>query len=331
MYASQLSSLRSATAPPERRGLPRDEVRMLVTHRQSGANEHRRFTEVSEVLRPGDLLVVNDSATVPASLCANRSSGHSLTLHVSTQVDERLWLTEPRESVLRGEELALPGGGSVVTIAPADPEHPRLWYSWFQLPQPMHAYLARHGKPIRYRYVTDDFPIDDYQTIFAREPGSSEMPSAARPFSTRVVTALKARGVEIVAITLHCGVASLEEPERPAAERYRVSPETAAAVNRARAEGRRVIAIGSTPLRALESSFYENRIVASSGWTGLVIDQRHPVRTIDGLLSGFHQTTATHQSILRTFLGCDTLAAAYAEAAENGYYQHEFGDVHLML
>jgi S-adenosylmethionine:tRNA ribosyltransferase-isomerase len=157
------------------------------------------------------------------------------------------------------------------------------------------------------------------------------MPSAARPFSKRVVDGLIEHGIEIATITLHCGVASLEEPERPAAERYHVPVETAEAVNHARAQGRRVIAVGSTALRALESSFYGGDIIASSGWTDLVIGDRHTVRTVEGVLTGFHDTAATHQSILRAFLGRGLLASAYAEAADAGYYQHEFGDVHLIL
>lgn len=331
MYALQTSSLRNATAPPERRGVARDEVKMLVTDRASAANRHVRFLDLPSVLRPGDLLVVNDSATIAAALGAQRRNGERLQLHVATMIDDRIWMTEPRDAVLCGEELQLAAGGSVVTIAPVDPQYPRLWYTWFQLPEPMYAYLAKHGKPIHYGYVTEEFPLSDYQTIFAREQGSSEMPSAARPFSERVVEALKRRGVEIATITLHCGVASLEEPERPPSERYRVPEETARAVNRARSEGRRVIAVGSTALRALESSFYRGEVIASSGWTDLIIGDRHTLRTIDALLTGFHDSAATHQSILRAFLGSGLLASIYAEAADAGYYQHEFGDVHLIL
>ncbi len=331
MYALQISSLRNATEPPERRGVARDEVKMLVTHRVSGTNRHVRFLDIPSVLQAGDLLVVNDSATIPAALSARRQNGERIQLHVATKIDERIYVTEPRDTVLCGEELRLPAGGSVVAIAPLDPEYPRLWYAWFHIPEPMYDFLGRHGKPIHYGYVTEEFPMDDYQTIFAREPGSSEMPSAARPFSTRVLEALIARGVEIATITLHCGVASLEEPERPPAERYRVPVETAQAVNRARVQGRRIIAVGSTALRALESSYYRGETTASSGWTDLVITDAYTVRTVDGLLTGFHDSAATHQSILRAFLGRGLLASAYAQAADAEYYQHEFGDVHLIL
>ena len=169
-----------ATAPPEHRGIARDAVRLLVTDRVRGAQAHVRFYELPSLLRAGDLLVVNDSATVSAALAARRADGRQLQLHLSTKIDERIWMVEPRATVLCGEELRLPGGGSVVLIAPVDPAYPRVWYRWFQLPQAMLAYLERYGEPIRYGYVTERFPLADYQTLFAREPGSSEMPSAAR-------------------------------------------------------------------------------------------------------------------------------------------------------
>lgn len=323
--------LLEATAPPERRGIKRDAVRLLVTNRRLATHDHHRFFNLPAVLRAGDLLVVNDSATLPAALTAVRANGESVALHLATMIDRRIWMVEPRATVLCGEELRLPDGGSVVMIAPVEPEKPRVWYGWFALPQDMHAYLAAHGEPIRYGYVTQHFPIGDYQTMFARVPGSSEMPSAARPFTPRVVRELRRAGIDIATITLHCGVASFEQPERPTTERYAVPPETADAINVARAESRRVIAVGSTALRALESAAQPGFVASSSGWTDLVIDEDYRVRAADGLLTGFHGSRATHQSILRAFLGRDLLRDAYAEAGEHGYRCHEFGDAHLIL
>jgi S-adenosylmethionine:tRNA ribosyltransferase-isomerase len=323
--------LAEAVAPPERRGVERDAVRLLVTDRATRRHAHARFFELPAFMRAGDLLVVNDSATVPAALRAQRPGGQRMMLHVATMLDQRLWLTEPRGTVQGGEQLRLPGGGSAVMLAPVEPEHPRVWYVRFDLPLPMYAFLAAHGEPIRYGYVTESFPLTDYQTIFARTSGSSEMPSAARPFTPRVVRALNARGVEIATLTLHCGVASFEAPERPTIERYAVSLETAEAVNRARREGRRVIAVGTTALRALESARHGSQVVKSAGWTDLIIGESGSVTTADGLLTGFHDAGATHQWIIAAFLDRGTVVAAYAEAAENGYRQHEFGDVHLIV
>jgi len=323
--------LLEAVAPPERRGIARDEVRMLVTDRAAQLHVDARFVDLPKFLRAGDVLLVNDSATLPAAIEARRENGERLLLHVATMLDERLWTAEPRGSVRAGEELRLPGGASAVVIAPSDPVHPRLWYTWFQLPVAMHAYLDRYGQPIRYGYVTEHFPISDYQTIFAKQPGSAEMPSAARPFTPRVVHALHERGVEIAPVTLHCGVASFEAPELPASERYSVSPQAAAAVNAARREHRRVIAVGMTALRAIESATPQREVVSSAGWTDLVMREHDQPKSVDALLTGFHDAAATHQWILRAFLGRDLLADAYAHAAESGYYQHEFGDVHLIV
>ena len=323
--------LLDATAPPERRGITRDAVRMLVTDRQSRTHAHHQFSDLPSLLRAGDLLVVNDSATVPAALTAQRASGERVQLHVSTMIDRRIFMVEPRAPVLCGEELTLPHDGSVVMIAPVEPERPRLWYGWFQLPKPMHEYLASAGEPIRYGYVKERFPLTDYLTIFAREPGSSEMPSAGRPFTRRVLRALRERGIQRTAITLHCGVASFETPELPAAERFIVRSDAADAINLARRDGRRVIATGTTVVRALETAVLDGRIVAASGWTDLVIGAEHRIRAVDTLLSGFHQEGATHRWMLRAFASNSLLSEAYSEAASHRYYQHEFGDVHLIL
>ncbi|MFZ0030429.1 MAG: S-adenosylmethionine:tRNA ribosyltransferase-isomerase, partial [Candidatus Cybelea sp.] len=179
-------------------------------------------------------------------------------------------------------------------------------------------------------YLHRSFPLRDYQTFFARNIGSSEMPSAARPFTKRVVEQLRGRGVEIATITLHCGVASFETPERPGTERFTVSREAADRVNGARREGRRVVAVGTTVVRALESAASEGGVNASSGWTDLVIGETHQLKVANALLSGFHDATATHLSMLRAFMDAELLDAAYSEALERGYACHEFGDTHLI-
>jgi len=324
-------SLIEAVGPPERHGVARDEVRMLVTNRATRSHAHARFLDLPSALRTGDILVVNDSATLPAAIAARRANGEALTLHVATMIDARIWMAEPRGTVFVGEELRLPCGGSAVMIAPVEPEQARLWYAWFQLPSPMYEYLHDVGEPIRYGYVTRRFPLSDYQTMFAREPGSSEMPSASRPFTPRVVSALHARGIDFATITLHCGVASFELAERPGMERFTVPRETADALNAARAGGRRIIAIGTTVLRALESALQGNEIVASSGWTDLIIDSQSRIKSVDGFLTGFHDPKATHLWMLRAFTDAGLLASAYDEAGRRGYHYHEFGDVHLIV
>jgi S-adenosylmethionine:tRNA ribosyltransferase-isomerase len=319
-----------ATEPPEYRGIARDGVRMLVTDRQQRSHTHAHFYDLPRLLRADDLLVVNDSATLPASILARHSDGDAIRLHVSTKIDERLWMVEPRGPVTAGETLTLAGGATATMIVPVEPRQPRLWFAAFQLNAPMHAYLAEFGTPISYAYLRRAFPLADYQTLFAREMGSSEMPSAARPFTKSVVAELRDRGVEIATVTLHCGVASFEAPERPATERFTVSHSTADRVNDVRRQGRRVIAVGTTVVRALESAATDDGVVATSGWTDLIIDETYRPRAVDALLSGFHDAKATHLSLLRAFIDAGLLQDAYAQAAESGYRYHEFGDVQLI-
>jgi S-adenosylmethionine:tRNA ribosyltransferase-isomerase len=319
-----------ATEPPEYRGVARDGVRMLVSDRHKCSHTHAYFYDLPLLLRTGDLLVVNDSATLPASILARQSDGDAIRLHVSTKIDERLWTVEPRGRVAQGRTLTLPGGATATMIAPVEPSQPRLWYAAFQLNAPMYVYLAEFGTPIRYAYLRRSFPLRDYQTLFAREIGSSEMPSAGRPFTKSVVAELCDRGVEIATVTLHCGVASFEASERPATERIRVSYATAARVNNARRKGHRVIAAGTTVVRALETAATDEGVLATNGWTDLIIDETYRPKVVDALLSGFHDANATHLSLLHAFIDADLLQDAYARAAESGYRSHEFGDIQLI-
>jgi S-adenosylmethionine:tRNA ribosyltransferase-isomerase len=320
-----------ATEPPEYRGVARDGVRMLVTDSRTRSHSQAHFYDLPSLLQPGDLLVVNDSATLPAALIATRPGGDVVPLHVSTKIDERLWMVEPRGHVVGAETLHLGGNASATMLAPVEPERPRLWYAAFHLDVPMYAYLAHHGMPITYAYINRAFPLRDYETFFAREIGSSEMPSAARPFTKEIIARLRKRSVEIASITLHCGVASFEAPERPGIERFTVSHHAAERINAARREGRRVIAVGTTIVRALESAATNEGVIASNGWTDLFIDESHEIKTVDALLSGFHAETATHLSMLRAIVDAELLGSAYEEAARNGYLCHEFGDTHLIL
>lgn len=319
-----------AAEPPEYRGITRDGVRLLVTDRRTRSHSHARFYDLPALLQAGDLLVVNDSATLPAAILARRTGGQRVRLHVSTMIDARLWMAEPRGSVEAGETLSLPGGGRATVIAPVEPQRTRVWYVSFQLPLPMYAYLAEFGTPIAYGYVERAFPLRDYQTLFAHSIGSSEMPSAARPFTRPIVARLRARGIDLATITLHCGVASFEAPELPGTERFAVSHLTADRVNAARREGRRVVAVGTTVVRALETAATGDGVIASQGWTDLFIGESYRLSAVDALLSGFHDVSATHRSMLRAFMDADLLESAYGEAAERAYRYHEFGDVHLI-
>ncbi|HEY6890728.1 MAG TPA: S-adenosylmethionine:tRNA ribosyltransferase-isomerase [Solirubrobacter sp.] len=321
------ASLEAAEPPPVR-----DEVRLMVAQ-QGRPLVHARFLDLPTHLTPGDLLVVNDSATLPAALPALRADGGAVDLHLSTPdpTNPDRWVVEVRNdghrARARAERLTLPAGGSARLIAPYLSPN-RLWIAQLDLPEPLLAYLDHHGAPIRYAHEPTERPLEDHQTIFATKPGSAEMPSAGRPFTKRALTALRERGIGVQRITLHTGVSSQERGERPYPERFQVSAHTAARVN----DARRVIAVGTTVVRALESAADDTgRVHAKDGWTNLTVTPERGVRAVDGLLTGWHEPEASHLLMLEAFAGRTLLERSYAAALQHGYHWHEFGDLHLLL
>jgi S-adenosylmethionine:tRNA ribosyltransferase-isomerase len=336
-----------ATEPPEARGLARDEVRLMVSHYHDDRMAHARFRDLPAFLHAGDVLAINTSGTLPAALHARRADGTALELHLSTRLPADLWSVEVRQPngvatvpfphANAGETLGLPGGGTVTLLAPhASAQRGggpvRLWIATLQLPEPLHAYLQQHGFPIRYGYVPERWPLEYYQTVYATEPGSAEMPSAGRAFTPELITRLVAHGVQIAPLILHTGVASLEDHEPPYEEFYRVPDETARIVSAARAAGRRVIAVGTTVVRALETvADAAGMAHPGEGWTRLVVTPKRGIRAVDGLLTGFHEPRASHLAMLEALAGREHLRHTYAAALRERYLWHEFGDLHLLL
>ena len=227
--------------------------------------------------------------------------------------------------------LALPGGATAAILTPYR-HSARLWIARLNIDDTITAYLKRWGRPIAYPYVKQRFPIDAYQTVYSIEAGSAEMPSAGRPFTRRLLACLRSSGVSIRKLVLHAGVASLELHEAPQEEWFEVPLRTANAVKEAKARGGRVIAVGTTVVRALESSVdRDGEVIASRGWTDLVISPERGVRVVDGLLTGFHEPRATHLAMLEAIAGKEHIARAYEAALEGGYLWHEFGDLHLIV
>jgi S-adenosylmethionine:tRNA ribosyltransferase-isomerase len=180
--------------------------------------------------------------------------------------------------------------------------------------------------------VEGDWPLSDYQTVFGRDPGSAEMPSAGRPFTDSMVTDLVTAGVAVAAVTLHTGVSSLEPGEPPLPEPYRVPVATARLVEHTRRYGGRVVAVGTTVTRALETvAEPDGTVRAGEGWTGLVLGPDRPARVVTGLVTGWHEPGASHLSLLEAVAGHDVVASAYVEARAAGYLWHELGDSALLL
>ena len=333
-----------ATEPPEERGQGRDDVRLIVSQRSSGKVEHHRFNDLLALLRPGDLLVFNRSATVNAALEATADLQRAV-LHLARRLSDTEWIAELRHAepdslsttpwldARAGTEIALRGGGRAILLRPAvDSDVVRLWVVEVTLEPSADEYLVRWGRPIVYGHMTKSRPLSAYQTIFADVPGSAEMPSAARPFTADLVTRLLVKGVDLAPIVLHCGLSSLEAHEPPQPEPFEVPPDTAQRVNAAIRVGGRVIAVGTTCVRALESAAVgPGLVLPTSGLTNLVVDAAYTPRVTTGLLTGWHEPMASHLAMVEAFAGRSLLEASYRAALDAGYLWHEFGDSHLIL
>jgi S-adenosylmethionine:tRNA ribosyltransferase-isomerase len=332
-----------AGSPPEARGMTRDAVRMMVAHRETGELVHSTFALLPRFLDPGDLVVINTSGTIPAAVDALAEDGTRLVVHLSTHLGDERWVVEPRRPAGRSTErwtggpvprrMALGDGeGAVLDLVGPYLGSDRLWVGRLTLPQPTLTWLAVHGRPIRYGYVERPWPVSMYQNTYVTEPGSAEMPSAGRPFTPEVITRLVAKGVGVTPLVLHTGVASLESDELPYPERVVVPAATAARVNATRASGGRVVAVGTTVVRALETAVGADGVVDPfDGWTELVITPERGVFAVDGLLTGWHEPEASHLLMLEAIAGHDLLERSYDASLAEGYLWHEFGDVHLIL
>jgi len=324
-----------ASEPPA----SRDGVRLLVA-RAAGV-EHARFADLTTYLAPGDLVVVNTSATLAAALDGTRQDGRPVTVHFATALDDGGWIAElrpragadgPLPDTTAGDVLTLPDDVRLVVGDPHPAGQQRLWRVDVAVEGGVVAYLERHGRPIRYSYVPVSYPLAQYQTVFGRDSGSAEMPSAGRPFTDALVTDLVTRGIGVAPITLHTGVSSQDPGEPPQPERFRVPPATARLVNMTRAWGGRIVAVGTTVTRALESAADRSGVVReSSGWTDLVLGSHRPAVVVSGLVTGWHAPGASHLELLQAVAGAELVERAYAAALDAEYLWHEFGDSCLLL
>lgn len=336
-----------ASEPPEAHHMRRDDVRLLVSYQADNRIVHTNFRQIGQFLHEGDLLVINTSGTLNAALPATRADGTQLELHLSTHISTDVWTVEVRTyqgkssqpfyQLSAGEVLKLPGGATATLDAPYQQavqvgKPTRLWLATLQVPDSLEHFLARYGFPIHYNYVPQVWPLAYYQTAYVTEMGSAEMPSAGRAFTPELITDLVAHGVQVAPLLLHTGVASLEEHEPPYEEYYRVAPTTAQMVNAAHERGSRVIAVGTTVVRALETVTGEDGVThADEGWTSTIITPERGVHAVNGLLTGLHEPQATHLLMLAAIANREHLRIAYTEALAKRYLWHEFGDLHLLL
>jgi S-adenosylmethionine:tRNA ribosyltransferase-isomerase len=289
--------------------------------------------------------VVNTSPTVPARLDAVRGDGTVIPVHVATTLDDGSWVVEVRRpdntgpdlGVEPGSVLLLPGGVGLRLVEPFPVPGSRLWRAATDPATAAPAHLARYGTPIRYGYLARAVPLAALQNVYAApvgpgELGSAEMASAGRPFTDRLLVRLVARGIAVLPLVLHTGVSSPELHEPPAPERFAVPAATARIVTDARAHGGRVVAVGTTVTRALESATGEDGVTRpASGWTDLVLGPDSPARAVDGLVTGLHAPEASHLQLLAAVAGVDLVDRAYRTAVAAHLLWHEFGDSMLFL
>ncbi|HET6749612.1 MAG TPA: S-adenosylmethionine:tRNA ribosyltransferase-isomerase [Actinomycetes bacterium] len=363
-----------ASAPPETRGLRRDHVRLLLLDRDSGAVSHHRFDELPLLLEPGDLVVVNDSRTLPASLLGRTAGDVPLEVRLAARgpaggregtpegspgepagAGGEVWAAlplgvpadghdpalvptdarPPAPPLPAGERLTFTGGLTATVLGRHEEAPPLVWVAFDAGGERLAEALHRAGRPVRYAYVPRPWPLHHYQTLFAAAPGSAEMASAGRPFTVQTVRALRDRGIGLATISLHAGLstygdATVDRQFVPA-EPYRVPEATADAVGRCRVAGGRVVAVGTTVVRALETAAAAGTVRAGAGVSRLRIGPGHRLLAVDGLVTGLHEPEASHLDLLGAFVRPEALERAYAAAVDAGYLWHEFGDVCLVL
>jgi S-adenosylmethionine:tRNA ribosyltransferase-isomerase len=310
----------------------------------------RRVDELPALLRPGDLLVVNDAATLPASLRGRTRDGADVELRLlgvpvgdawpallfgsgdwRTQTEDR-----PRPPVLAaGDELRF-ADGLAATIARVWPESPRLLDVRFdRLGAPLMAALYGQGRPIQYAYLPDPLALRSFQTPFAARPWAAEMPSAGRVLTAARLGALRRAGIGVASLTHAAGLSSTGEPALdallPLPEPYEVPVRTAREVGEARARGGRVVAAGTTVVRALESAAAHGAVEPGPGVARLRVSAGHALRSVDAILTGMHEPGSSHFELLTAFAPADLLARAQARAEAEGYLAHEFGDSMLVF
>lgn len=330
-----------ARAPAELRGLRRDDVRLMVLPRDGGEPLHTRFDALGDFLRADDLLVVNDSRTLPALLRARDENGDAVEVRLAHRRAEDLWdvlLLNGRTHIGRAGMRLDFGNDLRARVLARRPDLPFLWRMQFEVCcTRLTDLIYRLGEPVRYTYVQNALPLDLYQTVYANTPGSVEMPSAGRPFTWELLLKLKRRGIGFAALSLHTGLSSTRDDAVDALhpnydEEFHVPVATARQVNETRARGGRVIAVGTTVVRALETAARADGTIAETrGWTNLRIHHDTMLRAVDGLLTGLHEPQASHLDLLSAFVAPARLQAAYQDCVARGYLWHEFGDMNLIL
>ncbi|MGR3766230.1 S-adenosylmethionine:tRNA ribosyltransferase-isomerase [Rossellomorea sp. NS-SX7] len=326
----------NASTPIELTGKNRDEVKLMVLNRKTGACIHSHFDQLPAHLKKGDVLVVNNSRTIPASL-QGKQGNRQVEVRLSRKVSSNEW-----DALILGcmYDTRLPisfGDGVKAVMTGKGSENPLIRLAFNVEGAVFYDFLYREGQPVRYEYIDTPWPLDKYQTVYGSVPGSVEMASAGRAFSWKLISQLRAEGIEVVCLQLHAGLSYYGDDHWPTPtnhpEEYHLPEETVESIRRAKMNGNRVIAVGTTVVRALETVARDHvgELIAASGVTDLYITKESPLRVVDGLITGLHEPQASHLDLLRAFVPDEHLFRAYRSALAKGYMWHEFGDMNLIL
>lgn len=335
--------------------------RLLVIEPDAGTFQDARVRDLARFLRPGDALVVNDAATLPASLRATTEQGAEVEVRLlgengqhdrhdqgggaawsAVLFGEGDWRTRTED---RAPPPRLPPGASLrfgddlaATVTLVHDVSPRLVELRFDArDETLWAALYAHGKPVQYSHVRAPLALWHVQTAYGARPWAAEMASAGRPLTWGLLLEAKRHGVDVVPVTHAAGLSATGDPaldhSLPLAEHFEVPAATVDAIQTTRTRGGRVIAVGTTVVRALEGSAdaHDGKLTPGGGTTELRIDAGRRLAVVDGLLTGLHDTSATHFRLVQAFAGRDLIERAYAHAESAGYQNHEFGDASLIL
>lgn len=320
---------------------PRDHSRLLVLPRDGGPTEHRRFDDLPGLLRAGDLLVLNDTRVMPARLHGRRvGTGARIEVLLLQRLNGDRWetLVRPGRRARPGDQITFGDGQLRARIGAVTPFGGRVVE--FSYSGEFTKVLAELGRMPLPPYIQAELPDGErYQTVYAAVWGSAAAPTAGLHFTPRLLERLQDGGVELAFITLHVGLGTFRPVEAADirdhtmhAEFYQVSQATAAAVDRARERGGRVVAVGTTTVRTLESlAGQERRLQPGSGWTDLFIYPGYAFRVIDGMVTNFHLPRSSLLMLVSALAGRERVLAAYAEAVAAGYRFYSFGDAMLII
>ncbi len=322
----------------------RSDSRLLVLEKNSGNIYHHRFFEVLEFLNKDDCLVINETRVLPVSLKGRKAeSGGKIDVLILNKVSDGCWnaLIRPARRVRIGTVLEF-GEDFRCTVMEDFGEGIKILE--FNDPASFYDKISAYGMTPIPPYIDRGKSLDElelrsrYQTVFAKNPGSSAAPTAGLHFTKNLLNVISERGIEIIRITLHIGIDTfrpvieeLVESHRMHCEYYEISSESADSINRIKSSGGRIISVGTTTTRALEISVRDGFVMASSGWTDLFIKPGYKFKIIDGLITNFHLPRSTLLMLVCAFAGKDLVLEAYKEAIEKEYRFYSFGDAMLIL